>query len=227
MIRYRDIKDLKILFSCSSLLRLRRHFTSRESLELSYLFLGKSYPTHASRLKKIQDHLSVSNPVPGSDSSVNTFSYFLDLSGFSKLDIDENPTENDLRNLHQSQYDKYSVISNVDFVETKIAENAHVKFSIEDVDGENGILAYVARPANLAKNKVERTGYVLDSAHSCNMTDLGNIMLHEDGHVLSIGHGPINSVMRPFYIFNTPEWQLDSWTINQVTQIHGVRRKVA
>lgn len=233
MIRYRDIKDLKLLFTCSSLLRLRRHITSRESQELSRLFFGMVYPTHSSRLKKIQEHLSSSDdstsdvsPEPEvSATDTNQFSYFLDLSGFEKLKIDDNPTQSDLRSLHKAQYDKFSIVANVDFIETTDPSLAGVNFSIEEVDGEGGILAFVSRPRSLAKTKVERTGYVLDSAHSCNMTDLGNIFLHEDGHVLSLDHGPLYSVMASHYVFNTPEWQLDSWTINQVTQIHGVRRQ--
>ena len=208
-------------------------------MQLSRLYLPEDGRSHARRIKALKAHfealaedISDLDPEPESQApevidAANQVLYFADMTGFEKLKIEGGASTSDIKALMRKQFDKFSAICNVDFVETNDLSKTNVHFSLQEVDGENGILAFVSRPRGQAANKIDRTNYVLDIAHTCTMTDLGNIFLHEDGHVLAIDHGPIKSVMAEFYIFGTPEWQLDPWTINQAISIHGVRRQAA
>lgn len=226
MIRYRDTKDLETLFQCASLLRLRRYFTRRESLELARTYLGGNSRSHSSDLQRLKNHFT-GDAGTGLRWPSRTISYYFDTSRFGDLKIADNPTVSDIKSLHQAQYDKYSAIANVNFVEEFNPANADLKTRFDDVDGEGGVLAYVTQPAAGEDMSVIRNEYVIDAAHTCSMDDMGNIFLHEDGHVLGLDHGPFYSIMRPFYMFGTPLQELDRWTIQETIQRYGIRRIAA
>lgn len=198
-------------------------FSYRESIDLGRAITGQRYRTEYQALKAVQEVLK-RDPLTGLRFHKSTVTFANDWRRFNEINLIDGNQSDAIEAINRC-HARVEAICNLHIVEAPI-EVADTINQFVDVDGPGGVLAFVPQPVNGDNMAVcEGCGSVyFDVEKTCRISDFANIYQHELVHRFGIGHGPDWSIAAPFYMFGTPEQELDNWTISEYVTRYGVRR---